>query len=75
MKVKGLLNILSIMGSFFIIFGLLFLIQEYTIGQIAVLKNLHVFNIILFKDLLFTASSLLFILKFVDFYLPNRGDS
>jgi hypothetical protein len=67
-----ILDILSITGSFLIVFGLLFLLQDYTIGLFRFWDNLIVFKIIYFKDLLFTATSLLFILKFIDFYRPNR---
>lgn len=70
-----LLNILSVVGSFLIVFGILFLIQNETIGRIAALKNIKVFGGFLYlKDLIFTATSLLFILKFIDFYVPKRNE-
>lgn len=55
-----------------IVFGLLFFIQEITIGQLPFLKNVVVFNFVHLKDLIIVAISLLFILKFVDFYIPQR---
>lgn len=66
------LNILSLVGSFLIVFGILFLIQTLTLGQIPFLKDVTVFSYFYFKDLLFTATSLLIILKFVGFYIPDR---
>lgn len=67
-----ILDILSVTGSFLIAFGILFLIQDISIGQIPGFKDLIVFKIIPFKYLVFTASSLLIILKFIDFYVPKR---
>ncbi len=67
-----LLDILSISGTLLVLLGVLFLIQEYTIGQIGFIKDLVVFNILPFRYLVFTASSLIFILKFVDIYIPKR---
>lgn len=67
-----ILNILSITGSFLIVFGILFLSQDLTIGRIDFLEHTIIFKYFQFKTLLFTATSLLFILKFVDFYVPNR---
>lgn len=68
-----LLNILSVLGSFLVVFGILFYVQDETIGRIEILKKTKVFcNFIYFKDLLFTATSLLFILKFITFYIPDR---
>lgn len=68
-----LLNIISILGSFMIVFGTLFLVQNETLGRIEYLKTTKVFyNYIYIKDLIFTATSLLFILKFINFYIPDR---
>ena len=66
------LDILSVIGSFLIVFGLLFMAQDYTIGLFKFWDNLIVFKLFYLKDLLFSATSLLFILKFISFYKPNR---
>lgn len=66
------LNILSITGSFTIVFGILFLIQEYTFGQIHFINKLVVFNVFPIRYLLFTAISIIFILKFINFHIPER---
>lgn len=55
-----------------IVFGTLFLIQDLTIGQLRFLDDKIVFNILPFKYLLFTATSLIFILKAINFYIPER---
>jgi len=70
---KNLLNILSVSASFIVVFGILFLIQEYTLGQIEYVKDLIAFDIIPMRYLVFTATSLIFILKFIEFYIPKRG--
>ena len=67
-----LLNIISIFGSFLIVFGSLFLIQDVAIGRIRFLNKLMIYDVLPFKYLLFTASSLLIISKYVRFYKPNR---
>lgn len=67
-----LLNIISLIGSFLIVFGTLFLLQDITIGKNDYVKNLIVYNFIPFKYLVFTATSLLIILNFIDFYIPKR---
>lgn len=67
-----ILDIVSIIGSFLIVFSLLFLIQELTFGQINSFRNVIVFNFLHLKDLVFTATSLLFIAKFIRFYTPDR---
>jgi hypothetical protein len=66
------LNIISLIGSFLIVFGIVFLLQSQTIGKLPILRDLIVFKIFKFQDLLFTATTLLFILKFIDFYIPSR---
>ena len=68
-----ILDIFSVIGSFLIVFGILFLIQDYTIGLFKFWNNLILFNHFYFKDFLFTATSLFVILKFISFYKPNRS--
>jgi hypothetical protein len=67
-----ILNILSVIGSFLIVFGLLFLIQDLTIGKLEVFQHVIILQIIKVKYLLFTVTSLLFITKFISFQVPNR---
>ena len=65
----GGLNTISMLGSFLLVFGLLFFIQRYTIGLIPIFhKQIGKFAI---GDLLFITTSLLLILFFVDFLNPN----
>lgn len=67
------LNILSIIGSLSIVFGILFLIQDQTIGRIQFFRETIVWGMLPFKYLIFTATSLIFMLKYVDVYIPNRN--
>ena len=67
------LNILSILGSFMIVFGVLFLIQNETLGRIKLLNEIVIFKVIKFEYLLFTATSILFINYFIEFSVPKRG--
>lgn len=67
------LDIISVLGSFMVVFGMLFLIQNVTLGQISGFKSVIVFKVFYLKDLIFTAISLWVIAKYVTFYIPNRG--
>jgi hypothetical protein len=67
------LDVISILGSFMVVFGVLFLIQNITLGQISVFNSIIVFKIFYLKDLIFTAISLTIINKYVTFYIPDRG--
>lgn len=71
---KEALDKISILGSFLIVFSILFLIQNLTIGQIEGVKDITIFKVIHLKDIVFVAISLLIISKFVVFYLPDRSD-
>jgi hypothetical protein len=68
-----LLDVISVLGSFMVVFGILFLIQNITLGQICEFKSIIVFRIFYLKDLIFTATSLWVIAKYVTFYIPKRG--
>jgi hypothetical protein len=72
--VNKALDILSLIGSFLVVFGILFLIQDQSVGRINFLKQLTVFEVIRFKHLLFAATSIFFILRYIKFYLPDRSD-
>lgn len=67
------LDILSFLGLFLTVFGILFLIQNLTFGQIPGFKDVIVFKVLHLKDLLFTASSLFIISKYVVFEAPKRN--
>lgn len=63
------LNAISMLGSFLLVFGLLFFVQRYTIGLIPIFHR-HIGKFAI-GDLLFATTSLLFIFCFVDFLKPN----
>lgn len=69
------LDILSLIGSFLIAFGVIYLALELSFGQVQCFRQIIVFKVIHLKDLIFTAVTLLLILKFVDFYLPKRKEN
>lgn len=65
----NLLNFISVTGTFLVVFGSLFFIQRFTIGFIPFFKK-EINTRISRGDVLFTLTSLLFIIAFVDFYKP-----
>ena len=67
------LDILSFIGLFCIVFGILFLVQNLTFGQIGWFRNIIVFKAIHLKDLVFAATSLFVISKYVNFEAPERN--
>ncbi|GEM_PF-1408363 len=65
-----LLNTISVIATFIVSVGLLWLILDNTIGRFRFVKstfNWHGFQV---KDFIFISLSSLFILGFFDFYLP-----
>lgn len=50
-------------NSFILVFGLIYLIQNYTIGQFSVFDDLYIIKPILLKEVLFVISSIIFTLK------------
>lgn len=63
-----MLDKLSLLGLFFIVFSILFLLQFCIIGSV-----IFYGKFILAKTILFTLSSLIFITKFVKFHTPKRS--
>ncbi len=67
-----LLNILSVTGSFLVIFGTLFLIQDWLFGKITVIHDTIVLQTFRLKDVLFTVTSILIIWKYFKISAPQR---
>ncbi|OMC77259.1 hypothetical protein [Viridibacillus sp. FSL H8-0123] len=65
----SLLNVISIVGSFCATFGILYLVQRFTIGLLPFFKR-EIKRTISIGDVLFSLSSLIFILSFMDFKGP-----
>lgn len=65
----NIINIISVLGTFFVIFGLLFLLQYFTIGLIPFFKKRIIKNLSR-GDLLFTVSSLLIFFSFFTIQTP-----
>lgn len=64
-----LLNTVSVIGTFFCVFGLLFFAQRYTIGLLPFFKKQFKKQFCI-GDIFFSATSITFIVLFVDFYKP-----
>ena len=75
MIMRRFLNILSVTGSFMIVFAILLLVQELTIGQIPWVRNITLFNTVRLKDVVFIVVAVLVIFKYVEFYIPRRRGS
>lgn len=69
------LNILSIGGTFLVLFGLLFSAQELTLGSISFLRDTIICEVFRLKDLLFSATTLILIFSFIRFYYPRRSQN
>jgi|HigsolmetaAR203D_1030402.scaffolds.fasta_scaffold00989_10 hypothetical protein len=63
------LNTVSVIGTFFCVFGLLFFVQRYTIGFLPFFKK-QLKNQLSIGDVFFSITSIMFIVFFVDFYTP-----
>lgn len=60
-----LLTALSTTGTFFLLFGVLYFIQKITIGFLPIFRK-TVFQRFILGDLLFSLTSILFIVTFVE---------
>jgi hypothetical protein len=55
-------------NSFLLVFGLLYLILNYTIGLIPLLKRFTIADIIYWKDIFFVAIALFISIRFFNFH-------
>lgn len=58
METTTTLHKLRKINSFILSFGLFYLIQNFTIGQLLFLKSIFIFNGILLKELIFVVTSI-----------------
>lgn len=65
-----ILNFISKVASYTFAFSLLFILQKYTFGLL--IKDVVLFNKIYLYEVLFTASSLYVIKKFIRAYSPYQ---
>lgn len=63
------LNIISVIGTFLSLFGIFYLIQRYTIGFIPLFKK-QVSRVFSLGDIVFSVTSLSFIIIFIDILKP-----
>ena len=63
------LNIISVLATFCVTFGLLYFVQRFTFGLLPFFKK-EIQQTITVGDVVFSTTSLFFIIAFVDFYKP-----
>lgn len=64
-----MLNAVSVLGSFLVVFSLLYFVQHYTLGYLSVFRK-EINGKISIGDVIFPLVSLTLIFFFVDFYQP-----
>lgn len=70
-RLKNVLHILSVLGTYMMLFGFLFIIQMAIFGFLPVFKDIYFFGIP-FSGILFTFTSLLFIMTRVKISSPYK---
>jgi hypothetical protein len=65
-----ILNAVSVISTFIFTFGLLFLVQKYTIGLLFRFNEHTLFGKFYTSDLVFSLTSFLIIFKLIDFFKP-----
>lgn len=71
--IKKMLDIISVVGMFMIVWGVLFFLQNLLLGNIPFLHDSIILGTLRLKDLLFTVTSALIISRFVTFYKPRKS--
>lgn len=71
--VRKLLHYISMCGTFFVLFSVIFLIQKYTIGIIFSLNMKYVYGIPL-DFIIFTPTTIILILKYFKISSPYTKD-
>lgn len=69
---RKVLDGIAVVNLYVLAFCILFLIQEYTIGQIPWLRSLTLFNKVYTHDILFSAISIAIIVRYVRAYPPEH---
>ncbi|GAB3949983.1 hypothetical protein GCM10028805_27280 [Spirosoma harenae] len=70
----NLIKVLRRINTFVLVSGLFFLLQQYTLGFIPILRRIVLFNIVYLKDILFLGSSILLTMSTVHFEPGRRAD-
>ncbi|PQD94382.1 hypothetical protein CYL18_14295 [Pradoshia eiseniae] len=70
---RKMLHIISAIGTYLVLFGVIFLIQKYTLGILFSLNNKAYLNIPL-DVLIFTPSTILLIKQFFEISSPYSSD-
>lgn len=69
---RKVLDSIAVANLYVLVFCILFLIQEYTIGQIPWLRSLTLFNKVYTHDILFLATSIVIIVRYIRVYPPEH---
>ncbi|GIN67554.1 hypothetical protein J41TS2_29750 [Bacillus sonorensis] len=70
-KIRSMLHYLSLTGSFLMVFGVLYLIQKYSIGILFSLNSLYIGMFPIHMGI-YTATSIIMITKFFTFSSPYK---
>lgn len=62
---RKLLQIISVVNAYVLVFFSLFLVQKYTLGYIPHIKEIILFNKLYLYEIFFAANSLIIILLFI----------
>lgn len=69
---RRILDILSVVGTASVVFGLLCLLQLALFGWIPGLKETWLFGFLNLRDLVFGTVAVLIMIRYFKFYLPSR---
>lgn len=67
--ISVLFNLISIIATFTLVLGILYLIQKFTIGLLPFFKK-NIYKTFALGDPIFILVSLIFVFKYVEFYKP-----
>ena len=70
---RRVLQVVSALGTFFVLFCVLFFAQNYTLGLIPAIRNTIVFHHFYLGELIFTGTSIMIILIFFRISAPKRS--
>jgi hypothetical protein len=69
---RKIMDVVAVYNLYVLAFCVLFLIQEYTIGQIPWVRNLTLFGKVYVHDLIFAIFSIIVIAKYIRAYPPTH---
>ncbi|WP_042461735.1 hypothetical protein [Neobacillus dielmonensis] len=70
---RKVLHVLSLIGTFMMVFGFLYLVQKYTIGLLFRLNKVTLYGFPIHM-IIYTCTSLIFMKKFIKLSSPYKDD-